>query len=197
MAGFQVNFNQFDTGDEGTGFRLPSFPQYDIPLLLADKLVDPGTGLLCFDTFGFDGLVGDVQLVNSKVQPFLDVSARRYRFRVLDTGPSRFYELHLTDPGNPSTRIYFWVIGNDGNLLPMPFLTDMIRMVPAERFDIVIDFARLQKQFGISVLNLENRPLQTDGRAPRSFRSHTAVRSFSKPARVVPLPERPRSSSIT
>jgi FtsP/CotA-like multicopper oxidase with cupredoxin domain len=168
MAGFQVNFNQFDTGDEGTGFRLPSFPQYDVPLLLADKLVDPGTGLLCFDTFGFDGLVGDVQLVNGKVQPFMDVSARRYRFRVLDTGPSRFYELHLTDPRNPSTRIYFWIIGNDGNLLPKPYLTDSIRMGPAERFDIIIDFGRLQKQFGTSILNFENRLLQTDGRAPKS-----------------------------
>jgi len=168
MAGFHFNFNQFDTGDEGTGFHLPSFPQYDIPLFLTDKLVDPGTGLLCFDTFGFDGLVGDVQLVNGKVQPLLEVSARRYRFRVLDGGPSRFYELYLTDPKNPSTRIPFWLIANDGNLLPAPVHNDRFRLGPSERYDIIIDFAQIQKQFGVSVLNLENRLLQTDGRAPKA-----------------------------
>jgi FtsP/CotA-like multicopper oxidase with cupredoxin domain len=168
MAGFHFNFNQFDTGDEGTGFHLPSFPQYDIPIFLTDKLVDHGTGLLCFDTFGFDGLVGDVQLVNGKVQPFMDVSARRYRFRMLDGGPSRFYELYLTDPKNPSTRIPFWQIANDGNLLAAPVRTDRFRLGPSERYDIIVDFAQIQKQFGVSVLNLENRLLQVDGRAPKS-----------------------------
>src|SRR5437867_10340081 len=73
-------FNQFDTGDEGTGFRLPSYPQFDIPIMLTDKLLDPTTGLICFDTFNFDGLIGDVQLANGIVQPFFDVNKRRFAF---------------------------------------------------------------------------------------------------------------------
>ncbi len=166
LAGFYLIFNQFDTGDEGTGFRLPSFPDFDIPLFLTDKLIDPVTGLLCFDTFGFDGLVGDVQLVNGKVQPFLEVQGRRYRFRVLDGGPSRFYELFLTDPNNPSQVIPFWVIANDGNLLPKPVQVTSFRLGASERYDIIIDFKLLARQFGTTVLNLENRLLQTGGRAP-------------------------------
>jgi FtsP/CotA-like multicopper oxidase with cupredoxin domain len=166
LVGFNCVFNQFDTGDEGTGFHLPSFPDFDIPMVLTDKLIDPGTGLLCFDTFGFDGLVGDTQLVNGKVQPFLDVQGRRYRFRVLDGGPSRFYELFLTDPNNPSQVIPFWVIANDGNLLPKPVQVTSFRLGPSERYDIVIDFKLLARKFGTSVLNLENRLLQTDGRTP-------------------------------
>jgi FtsP/CotA-like multicopper oxidase with cupredoxin domain len=166
LAGFYLIFNQFDTGDEGTGFHLPSFPDFDVPLFLTDKLIDPGTGLLCFDTFGFDGLVGDVQLVNGKVQPFLEVQGRRYRFRVLDGGPSRFYELFLTDPNNPSQVIPFWVIANDGNLLPKPVQVTSFRLGPSERYDIIIDFKHLSRQFGTTVLNLENRLLQTGGRAP-------------------------------
>ena len=45
MAGFHLMFNQFDTGNETTGYRLPTYPQYDIPVMLADKLLEPSTGL--------------------------------------------------------------------------------------------------------------------------------------------------------
>src|SRR2546422_5736960 len=51
---FRSLFNQFDTGDENTGFHLPSFPQFDIPLAFADKIYDPTTGQLVFDLFNLD-----------------------------------------------------------------------------------------------------------------------------------------------
>src|SRR3954451_22235945 len=75
-----------DTGNESTGLHLPTFPDYDIPLVLGDKLLDPATGLLAFDTFNFDGLLGNRFVVNGKLQPFFEVRKRRYRFRVLDAG---------------------------------------------------------------------------------------------------------------
>jgi FtsP/CotA-like multicopper oxidase with cupredoxin domain len=167
MAGFHLMFNQFDTGNETTGFRLPSYPQYDIPVMLADKLLDPSTGLLCFDTFNFKGLLGDVQLANGVIQPYLNVSARRYRFRVLDGGPSRFYELFLTDPLSPSTVIPFWVIANDGNLLPTPIQVTSFRLSVGERYDIIIDFNQVKKLIGShTAVRLENRLQQTDGQGP-------------------------------
>src|SRR5215471_15930854 len=118
LLGFYLLFNQFDTGDESTGFHLPSFPQFDIPLAFADKVYDPTTGLLAFDLFSLDGIIGDKFLVNGKIQPFLQVQPRRYRFRLLDTGPSRFFEFFLTDLKNLGNHNLFWVIANDGNLLP-------------------------------------------------------------------------------
>ena len=166
LAGFHLFFNKFDTGDEGSGFHLPSFPAFDIPILLADKLIDPGTGLICFDTFENDGLVGDIQLANGKVQPFLDVSQRRYRFRILDGGPSRFYQLFLTNPNNLNQVIPFWVIANDGNLLAAPVQVTSFRVGVAERYDVIIDFKQIAAQFGTSVVRLENRLQQNDGRAP-------------------------------
>ena len=166
LAGFHLFFNNFDTGDEGSGFHLPSFPAFDIPILLADKLIDPGTGLICFDTFENDGLVGDIQLANGKVQPFLDVSQRRYRFRILDGGPSRFYQLFLTNPNNLNQVIPFWVIANDGNLLAAPVQVTSFRVGVAERYDVIIDFKQIAAQFGTSVVRLENRLQQNDGRAP-------------------------------
>src|SRR5205085_4803005 len=154
-------------GDESSGFRLPSFPAYDIPLIMADKLLDSSTGLMCFDTFNFKGLIGDVQLVNGIIQPFLSVNQRRYRFRILNGGPSRFYEFFLTDPNNTSTVIPFWVIANDGNLLPKPVQVTSVRASVAERFDIIVDFAQVKKLIGThNTVRLENRLEQKDGQGP-------------------------------
>src|SRR5919199_50653 len=113
LVGPAIVFNEFDTGDETTGLRLPSFPDFDIPLVFADKLLDPATGLLAFDTFNFDGLLGNLFLVNGLVQPFFEVQKRRYRFRLLDAGPSRFYEFFLTNPDDLSQSIPYWIISSD------------------------------------------------------------------------------------
>jgi FtsP/CotA-like multicopper oxidase with cupredoxin domain len=167
LEGFHLIFNQFDTGNETTGFRLPSYPQFDIPIILNDKLLDPSTGKICFDTFNFKGLLGDVQLANGIVQPFFNVNKRRYRFRVLNGGPSRFYELFLTDPLSPSTVIPFWVIANDGNLLPTPIQVTSFRLSVAERYDIIIDFNQVKSLIGSHTkVRLENRLVQTDGQGP-------------------------------
>jgi FtsP/CotA-like multicopper oxidase with cupredoxin domain len=167
LEGFHLMFNQFDTGNETTGFRLPSYPQFDIPIILNDKLIDPDTGKICFDTFDFKGLLGDIQLANGIIQPYFNVSKRRYRFRVLNGGPSRFYELFLTDPLSPGTVIPFWVVGNDGNLLPKPKQVTSFRISVAERYDIIIDFNQVKNLIGSHTkVRLENRMIQDDGQGP-------------------------------
>jgi FtsP/CotA-like multicopper oxidase with cupredoxin domain len=167
LAGPAIVFNEFDTGEETTGLRLPEFPHYDIPLVLADRFIDPTTGLMSFDTFNFDGMLGNAFLVNGKVQPYLEVSRRRYRFRVLDAGPSRFYDIHLTNPDDPSQEIPFWVISDDGNLLPRPIEATSYRMSVAERTDIIVDFNKIARRFGNpSRIRLENRLEQVNGRGP-------------------------------
>ena len=167
LVGTHFAFNDFDTGNEATGLHLPSFPQFDIPLGLADKLFDPTTGLLAFDTFNFDGLLGNQFLVNGKIQPFFDVQKRRYRFRVLDFGPSRFYQFFLTNPDNLSQSIPFWVIANDGNLLGRPIEVTSHRLGVAERVDVIVDFAKIAARFGNpSRIRLENRLEQLNGQGP-------------------------------
>jgi FtsP/CotA-like multicopper oxidase with cupredoxin domain len=171
LAGFYLLFNEFDTGDETRGFRLPGVRdpndffapiRYDVPLLLADKVFDPATGLLFFDLFNFDGILGDKFLVNGKVQPFFEVAPRRYRFRILNGGPSRFYQLFLTDLG-ANTSIPFWQVSNDGNLLPRPLKVTSTAFFVAERADVVIDF----RPWAGKTLYLENRLRQDDGRGAR------------------------------
>jgi FtsP/CotA-like multicopper oxidase with cupredoxin domain len=112
-------------------------------------------------------LLGDIQLANGIIQPFFNVSKRRYRFRVLNGGPSRFYELFLTDPLSPSTVIPFWVIANDGNLLPKPIQVTSFRLSVAERYDIIIDFNQVKNLIGSHTkVRLENRLEQKDGQGP-------------------------------
>ena len=161
LVGQYLLFNQFDTGDEGTGFHLPSFPQFDVPLIFADRVFD-GNGTLAFDLFNIDGILGDVFLVNGVAQPFFNVQPRRYRFRLTDVGPSRFYQFFLTDPSNLSARNLYWLIANDGNLLPRPVQVESATIGVAERVDIIIDF----RPFAGKTLVLENRLQQLLGRGP-------------------------------
>src|SRR2546426_4758385 len=162
LAGMYLLFNDHDTGDELTGFHLPSFPQFDMPMVFNDKVIDPTTGQIFFDLFNLDGFLGDRFLVNGKVQPVLHVSPRRYRFRWLDTGPSRFYQLFLTDLTNLSANNTFWQISTDGNLTDKPYQVSSARLGVSERVDVIVDFTgKAGKTFYI-----ENRLQQTDGRGP-------------------------------
>jgi FtsP/CotA-like multicopper oxidase with cupredoxin domain len=162
LVGFHLLFNEFDTGDETTGFHLPRFPEFDIPMVIADHNFDPETGQITFDMMALDGLLGDKFLVNGAIQPFFEVEPRRYRFRWLNVGPSRFIQLYLTrlDKGLDSATKPFWLIGNDGNLLPKPLRVTNIEIGVANRFDVIVDFSDMAGQ----TVYLENRLLQTNGK---------------------------------
>ena len=169
LAGMYLLFNDQDTGDETTGFHLPSFgdgasddSNFDVPMLFSDHLYDSETGIVAFDTFNFDGVLGDRFLVNGKVQPVMHVHPRRYRFRWLDAGPSRFYQFFFTDKTNLNQRIKFHQISTDGNLLDHPVEVESIRIGVAERADLVIDFSK----YAGKTLYIENRLEQQDGRGP-------------------------------
>jgi FtsP/CotA-like multicopper oxidase with cupredoxin domain len=159
LAGFHFLFDEKDSGDETdtnpNALRLPS-GEYDVPLMLGDRVFDED-GQLFFDLFNLDGILGDKFLVNGKIQPRFKVARRKYRFRILNTGPSRFVQLYLSNGQN------FVQIANDGNLLPAPLTRRFIRLSVAERADVIIDFSNAQ--IGDQIF-LVNRLEQDDGRGP-------------------------------
>ena len=115
---------------------LPSgYGRYDIPLVFQDRRFN-ADGTLLYNTFDHDGFIGDRFLVNGAIQPYMPVARRKYRFRWLNGSNSRHYELFL------STGDRFVQIGTDGALLPEPVERTSIRMTPAERYEVVIDFSR-------------------------------------------------------
>ncbi len=165
LTGTYLLFDEIDSGDENDSnpkaLRLPSgVGVHDIPLVLQDKQFD-SSGYLFFDQFENDGILGNKVCVNGKIQPFFKVEQRKYRFRILDGGPSRFYELYLTNNGANEEFTY---IANDGNLLKNPIRNfRRIALGAAERADIVIDFSKYP--IGSQVF-LVNRLIQTNGRKP-------------------------------
>jgi len=87
---------------------------YDVNLTIMDKAWD-AKGQLFFNIFNMDGFLGDQVLVNWSWKPYLDVRARRYRFRILNGSVSRYFKIALvTETGQ---RVPFHMIANDGNIM--------------------------------------------------------------------------------
>ena len=152
-----------DYGDETKGWRLPAgsptaaIPyEFDVGLVFHDRQFDP-RGVDYFPLACFDGAIGDKDTVNGKIQPYMPVKARKYRFRMLAMGPSRTYNWVLNN-GAP-----FVVIANDGNLLPAPVLVKSFWQTTAERFDVIMDFSKYKP--GTEII-LINQAEQVNGRGP-------------------------------
>jgi spore coat protein A, manganese oxidase len=113
----------------------PTLPSgaFDLPLAIADRQFDASNQIpYVFDP---NGVTGDKILINGVYQPYLEVGDRKYRFRILDASNARTYFLELST-GDP-----FIQIGTESGLLPAPVLRTGMRMGPAERLDVVVDFA--------------------------------------------------------
>ena len=140
---------------------------YDVNLVVADKAWD-SKGQLFFNIFNLDGFLGDQVTVNWSWKPFLDVRARRYRFRILDGSVSRYFKIALvTETGQ---RVPFHLIANDGNIMehsvafPNSQSQDLPVMGIAERMDIVVDFSRYAPGTKLYFVNtLEHQ----DGKGPK------------------------------
>ncbi len=136
--------------DLEVGLPIPQ-GRYDVPLVIRDALFT-SSGQLIFDdnggTSGGSGLFGDVILVNGRPWPAMPVERRKYRFRLLNASLSRSYRWALST-GDP-----FTVIATDGGLMPAPQETATFRHGMAERYSVVIDFAKYRIGQRIVLRNL-------------------------------------------
>ena len=128
LAGFYIIDD-----DEELALPLPK-GQFDVPLLLQDRLFNPD-GSLLYNTFGNTGVQGDVMVVNGVAWPYFQVSPGKYRFRILNGANARPFGLALSN-GSP-----FILIGTDGGLLPAPVSITNLPIAMAERVNVVIDFS--------------------------------------------------------
>jgi FtsP/CotA-like multicopper oxidase with cupredoxin domain len=160
LAGFYLltpNSTEEDADIRAVEAQLPSgYGRYDIPLVFQDRQFN-ADGSLAYDNFEHDGFIGDRFLVNGVIQPYLPVARRKYRFRLLNGSNARHYEFFL------SSGHRFFVIGSDGGLLPEPVEMTSLRIAPAERYEIVVDFSRYAVG---SRVYLHNCLTQTSGRKP-------------------------------
>ncbi|MFM8355992.1 MAG: multicopper oxidase domain-containing protein, partial [Gammaproteobacteria bacterium] len=150
--------------DDGVNLRLPSGSaldwgnrDYDVNLLVSDKAWD-AAGQLVFNVFNLDGFVGDRMTVNWQYKPYLEVRARRYRFRILNGSVSRYFKIALVD--SRGNRVPMHMVANDGNIMQhaIPFpnreSADLPVQTIGERYDIVVDFARFRDGDRLYLVNL-------------------------------------------
>ncbi len=134
MAGYYLLRDDFEDA-----LGLPA-GEFEIPAVIQDREFNPD-GSLAYPVSVQDTFFGDKVLVNGKVWPSLDVKKGKYRFRFVNGSQARQYSLRLENQDAPAQVIPFALIGTDLGLISAPVQITRIDMVPAERFDVVIDFA--------------------------------------------------------
>ncbi|MFT6098779.1 MAG: FtsP/CotA-like multicopper oxidase with cupredoxin domain [Arenicella sp.] len=170
LSGFCLYFDELDTGDENDpdpqAWRLPS-GKYDVPLMFHDVLFNEvdGRAEAVFNNFYTDGWLGDQVTINRTIRPFMDVEARKYRFRIVNGGPSRFYQFSLAKTADDAKNspIPMIVVTGDGNFLSEPILANNLLMSVAQRYDIIIDFSHFEPGEEVILWNVLE---QTNGKGP-------------------------------
>jgi spore coat protein A len=116
---------------------------YEIPIAIQDRSFHPD-GSLSYPIAWEDMFLGESMLVNGKVWPYLNVDSGKYRLRMLNGCNSRTLALQFcpnsdTSPcPNPAS---FALLGQEGGLLEAPVSMTQVTLGPAERADVVFDFA--------------------------------------------------------
>jgi spore coat protein A len=119
---------------------------YDVPLIIGDaKFAQDGS--LLWDDDNRNSLFGDVILVNGKPWPTMRVEQRKYRFRILNASISRGYRLQLST-GEPLV-----VIATDAGLMASAQPVSTLTIGMAERYEVIIDFARIPVGQRIQLVN--------------------------------------------
>ena len=132
--------------------RLPT-ASHDVPLMVADRSFDEGNQLTNPFAAGpqmvhhhgemrftgehappNDATTGTHVLVNGRYLPHLDVTATRYRLRLLNASSASAYTFALSD-GRPLIQI-----GTGNGLLPRPVARTGLLLGPAQRADVLVDF---------------------------------------------------------
>lgn len=181
LNGMFIVYDPTDPGHEhpsAGSLRLPGYYGVtDFPLILVDHRFCPTAN---GRTEMVNAAGGDKFIVNGKIQPKMTVRRRKYRFRILNTGPTQTYDLTLIKPdGSVGTIV---VVATDANFLEHPIPVDAganagnsnsttapivaggIRISVAERYDVIIDFAEFPA--GSKLYLKENRSMFVGNPSP-------------------------------
>jgi blue copper oxidase len=124
--------------EDGDTLGLPrEFGVDDLPIIIQDRTFD-SDGSLDYDAGELDviyGVRGDTVIVNGAITPTARVPAGWVRLRLLNATNAQNFELRFRDGRS------FCVIATDGGLLPEPLPMSELRISPAERFEILVDFS--------------------------------------------------------
>jgi FtsP/CotA-like multicopper oxidase with cupredoxin domain len=124
--------------DDGNDLGLPhDFGVDDLPIIIQDRAF--GTdGSLDYDADELGvvyGVRGDTVIVNGAIAPAVRVPAGFVRLRLLNAANAQNFELRFRDGRT------FHIIASDGGYLQQPVPMSELRISPAERFEVLVDFS--------------------------------------------------------
>jgi blue copper oxidase len=109
----------------------------DLPIILQDRSFD-SDGSLIYDldplTIQY-GLRGNTIIANGVVSPLAKVPSGLVRLRILNAANAQNFDLRFSDLRE------FHVMASDAGYLAAPVAVKQLRISPAERFEILVDFA--------------------------------------------------------
>ncbi len=146
---------------------LPS-GEYEIPLAIQDRSFNADGSLFYPDSRRlFDDFVGpyipngnvspiwvpeffgNCMIVNGRTWPYHSVEPRRYRLRILNGCNSRFLILKWSD-----SKVDMWQIGTEAGYLRAPAKLVQLLLAPAERADVIVDFAKIKLGENVTLQNV-------------------------------------------
>ena len=168
---------------------------YEIPLVIFDRSFRPDGGIYYPvsgkpDAPWVSEYYGSAILVNGRIFPYLEVEARKYRFRLLNSSNGSFYRLSFSpDATVTSDALDFFQIGTEQGFLEAPAQMKMLILGPGERADLIVDFSG---RAGKEVF------LRTNVAVFLQFRvaAGKAADSSSLPATLRPVARIPESSAV-
>ena len=213
LASMYLLRDRFDTGRPDNPLGLPA-GEYEVPLMLQEKIFRAGGRQSIRSTpivpqgQWEGGAVGDVGVVNGAVWPQMAVARGLYRFRLINAASYSVLNLHF------SNRMLFWIIGSDGGLLNSPARTTEVRLAPAERLDVLVDFSGLASGETVELRNDEAPPGQAailgevtmplfcrfKATSSRGFRGAVPTRlrgGRNQPALLPPVPKPQKVRNVT
>jgi FtsP/CotA-like multicopper oxidase with cupredoxin domain len=122
--------------EETAALNLPStYGVDDVPMIVQDRTFDGDNQFeATVPLVGSQGVIGDEILVNGTLGPYVDVTTRLVRLRLLNGSNARLYNFGFSDD-RP-----FSLIATDGGLLAEPWETERLYLSPGERAEIVVAF---------------------------------------------------------
>lgn len=149
---------------------------YDVPLILQDKTINqdgslyypkqPEKPIPGLETSIIPEFIGETILVNGKIHPYMKVEPRKYRFRLLNASNSRFFRMKL------ESGQLFYQIATDSGLMQQPIGITEIILAPAERAEVIIDFANL---YGRNIIMTNDAPIPFPSGEPVNVNTNTVM----------------------
>lgn len=138
----------------------------DFPLVVQDRTFDKNDQFNYQQDYNADGTQGENILVNGTLNPYINVTTRFVRLRILDGSNARNFTFKLSN----GQKMY--QVAADGSFLDKPVAMERLKLSAAQRAEIVIDTNSLKDG--------ENLQLTAGGQNVLTMKMGQRVQNYSK-----------------